>query len=473
MADPEKIGKYRIDGVLGKGAMGVVYKGFDPGIERTVAIKTVRKDLVDPDLAVQVMARFKNEAKAAGRLLHPNIVSVYEYGEDDANAFIAMEYVDGTGLREYLNRKATFDLGQIVAIVSQVLEALDFAHERGVVHRDVKPANLILTASGAVKVADFGIARIDTSNLTNAGMVMGTPSYMSPEQCQGKDIDRRSDLFSTGVVLYELLTGEKPFSGSIEAIAFKICYEDHRPPSEIAKLPLTPAMDAIVGTALAKAPEARFQNARAFNRALRQALDPQLTWKGEAVDATELNLAAVTMQTPATPAWDDTILQTVERQLARILGPMARVIVRKAAAKTGDTMELYALAAESIADVDERRKFMSTLTGASSPSTTGSGMSSTQPISVRKGKGGQTTSLQVRSLSGMTRPLAPLDQEFVDQTTSRLAIYLGPVARIVAKKAAQKAGTQQEFVQLIAGHLGQQERGAFLRDLGYDDVASS
>jgi serine/threonine protein kinase len=473
MADPEKIGKYRIDGVLGKGAMGVVYKGFDPGIERTVAIKTVRKDLVDPDLAVQVMARFKNEAKAAGRLLHPNIVSVYEYGEDDANAFIAMEYVDGAGLREYLNRKATFDLGQIVAIVSQVLEALDFAHERGVVHRDVKPANLILTASGAVKVADFGIARIDTSNLTNAGMVMGTPSYMSPEQCQGKDIDRRSDLFSTGVVLYELLTGEKPFSGSIEAIAFKICYEDHRPPSEIAKLPLTPAMDAIVGTALAKAPEARFQNARAFNRALRQALDPQLTWKGEAVDATELNLAAVTMQTPATPAWDDTILQTVERQLARILGPMARVIVRKAAAKTGDTMELYALASESIADVDERQRFMSTLTGAPSPSTTGSGMSSTQPISVRKGKAAQTAPPQARSMSSMTRPLAPLDQEFVDQTTSRLAIYLGPVARIVAKKAAQKAGTQQEFVQLVAGHLGQQERGAFLRELGYDDTAPS
>jgi serine/threonine-protein kinase len=232
-------------------------------------------------------------------------------------------------------------------------------------------------------------------------------------------------------------------------------------------------MDAIVGTALAKGPEARFQNARAFNRALRQALDPQLTWKGEAVDATELNLAAVTMQTPATPAWDDTILQTVERQLARILGPMARVVVRKAAAKTGDTMELYALAAESIADVDERRRFMSKLTGAPSPSTTASGMSSTQPISVRKGKAGQTSPPQSRSLSGMTRPLAPLDQEFVDQTTSRLAIYLGPVARIVAKKAAQKAGTQQEFVQLVAGHLGQQERGAFLRELGYDDVASS
>jgi serine/threonine-protein kinase len=476
MTGPEKIGKYRIDSVLGKGAMGVVYKGFDPGIERTVAIKTVRKDLVDPDLAVQVMARFKNEAKAAGRLLHPNIVSVYEYGEDEANAFIAMEYVDGTGLREYLNRKATFDLGQIVAIVSQVLEALDFAHERGVVHRDIKPANLILTAAGTVKVADFGIARIDTSNLTNAGMVMGTPSYMSPEQCQGKEIDRRSDLFSTGVVLYELLTGEKPFAGSIEAIAFKICYEDHRPPSETAKLELTAAMDAIVATALSKAPEARFQNARAFNRALRQALDPQLTWKGEAVDATELNLAAVTMQKQAASAWDDTILQTVERQLARFLGPMAKVIVRKAAAKTTDTTELYALAAESISDVEERRQFMGTApgaSGASSASSTTSEASSTRPISVRKGRtSAQTTPPQVRSQSGITGPRTPvpLDQEFVDQSTVRLAVYLGPVARVVAKKAAQKAGTQQEFVNLIADHLGAQERSAFLRELGFDEA---
>jgi len=466
MTQPEKIGKYLIQGVLGKGAMGVVYKGFDPGIERTVAIKTVRKDLVDPDLAVQVMARFKNEAKAAGRLLHPNIVSVYEYGEDEANAFIAMEYVDGTGLREYLSRKATFDQGQIVAIVSQVLEALDFAHERGVVHRDIKPANLILTGAGVVKVADFGIARIDTSNLTNAGMVMGTPSYMSPEQCQGKEIDRRSDIFSTGVVLYELLTGEKPFSGSIEAIAFKICYEEAKPPSTMTTAPITPALDAIVTAALAKDPGARFQNARAFNRALRQALDPNLTWQVDAVDATELNLAAVTMSAPAAPAWDDTILQTVERQLAEYVGPMAKIIVRKAAAKTVDTAELYALASASIDNAEDRQKFVEAISGVPHPEP--SARTGTQKISVRKG---QTAPPQSRSRTG-TQPLVPmpLDQDFVDQTTQRLAVYLGPVARVVARKAAQKAGTQQEFVQLVAEHLGAQERGAFLREIGYEQA---
>jgi serine/threonine-protein kinase len=168
MADPDRLGKYEIRGALGKGAMGVVYKAFDPNIERLVAIKTIRKDLVEPELAAQYMARFKNEAKAAGRLHHPNIVGIYEYGEDDAVAFIAMEYVEGTGLREYLNLRASFDFAQLVALMSQLLNGLEFAHGRGVVHRDIKPSNLIVTKEAQLKVADFGVARIDTSNLTTA-----------------------------------------------------------------------------------------------------------------------------------------------------------------------------------------------------------------------------------------------------------------------------------------------------------------
>ena len=145
MIHPERLGKYEIRSVLGKGAMGIVYKAFDPHIERPVAIKTIRKDMVDPELAAQYMARFKNEAKAAGRLQHPNIVSVYEYGEDDKVTFIAMEYVEGAGLREYLNRRASFDFGQLAALMEQLLDALEFAHARGVVHRDIKPSNLIVT----------------------------------------------------------------------------------------------------------------------------------------------------------------------------------------------------------------------------------------------------------------------------------------------------------------------------------------
>jgi tRNA A-37 threonylcarbamoyl transferase component Bud32 len=449
MSDPEKIGKYDIQSVLGKGAMGVVYRGFDPGIERVVAIKTVRKDLVDPDLVEQSMARFKNEAVAAGRLLHPNIVSVYEYGEDAANAFIVMEFVEGTGLREYLNRGANFDLGQIAAIMTQLLQALDFAHERGVVHRDVKPANLILTSTGALKVADFGIARIDTSNLTTMGMVMGTPSYMSPEQCQGQTVDRRSDLFSAGVVLYELLAGEKPFAGALETIGYKICHEEPRPPSTMSRLKLSPTIDAVVATALEKNPESRFQNARAFNRALRQACDALVA--DDAVGATEINLAAVKMGPPPAAAvpLDETTLRTIERELAHYLGPMAKVMIRKAAARTKDVGELYALLSEHISDPEGRQRF-------SERGRAAGGGSGTSPRIIATGETAKTITVA-------------LDKDFVDQTTMRLAAYLGPIARVVANRAAQKAGSKQEFVELVAGHLGSQERGAFLREIGFTE----
>jgi len=322
----------------------------------------------------------------------------------------------------------------------------------------VKPANLILTGGGTLKVADFGIARIDTSNLTNAGMVMGTPSYMSPEQCQGKEVDRRSDLFSAGVVLYELLAGEKPFSGSIEAIAFKICYEEAKPPSEISKLPISPTLDAVVMTAITKDPTARFQNAKAFNRALRLALDPQLSVRRESQDATEINLSAVTLQAQAPPVWDDTTLHTIERELADLDGPTARVMVKKAAAKSRDTAELCALISDSLTDPEVRQRFLDGMQKSaaerSGAGKTGTGVRGTLPP-------------QLRSVSGDMAALAPLDPGFVEQTTSRLTVYLGPLARVVARKAAKEATNRQQFVQLIANHLGAQERAGFLREIGF------
>ncbi len=463
MAEPQTLGKYRIESVLGKGAMGVVYKAFDPHIERTVAIKTVRKDLVDPDLASQYMARFKNEARAAGRLHHPNIVGVYEYGEDDKVAFIAMEFVDGTGLREYLNRKARFELGQIVAIVSQLLQALEFAHARGVVHRDIKPANLILTAGGTLKVADFGIARIDTTTLTMTGMVMGTPSYMSPEQCQGRDSDHRSDLFSAGVVLYELLTGERPFRGSAEMIAYNICNETPKSASVASALNLPPAMDELLATALAKSPDARFQNARAFHHALQLAAG--LSNLNSPLEATVVNIAQVELA-PPTPTWDDTTLLTVERNLARFIGPVAKVLVRKAATQTHDVAELYSMLATNIGDRDERDSFVATMPG---------GAVRAQPTGARVAastglarSGTMSTSERSASLGSRALATTPLEQRFVNDTTQRLLVYLGPIGRVVAKKAAAQAKTQQEFLLLVADHIGTQDRAQFLKDAGYE-----
>ena len=470
MAEPQTLGKYEIQSVLGKGAMGVVYKAFDPLIERTVAIKTVRKDLVDPDLAAQFMARFKNEARAAGRLHHPNIVGVYEYGEDEKVAFIAMEYVDGTGLREYLNRKARFELGQLIAITSQLLQALDFAHARGVVHRDIKPANLILTSGGTLKVADFGIARIDTTTLTMTGMVMGTPSYMSPEQCQGRDSDHRSDLFSAGVVLYELLTGERPFRGSPEMIAYNICNEVPRPPSEVSSLTLPSALDDIISTALAKSPDARFQNAYAFHHALQLAAGSSRAGAGTAVEATVVNLARVELGPPSAAQWDDTTLSTVERNFARYVGPVAKVLVRKAATKAQDVTELYSLLASNIDDDDARARFVATMPGASTGAglrtlNTGEGLVGSLGLSTS----GRGTQQSERSGSIGTRTLPPiaLEPQFVHETTQRLLVYLGPIGRIVAKKAAEQAKSQQEFVEIVAGHIGTQDRGAFLKEVGF------
>ncbi|HEY2864778.1 MAG TPA: serine/threonine-protein kinase [Casimicrobiaceae bacterium] len=453
MTEPTKIGKYTIESVLGKGAMGVVYKAFDPGIERVVAIKTVRKDRVDQDLIEQSMARFKNEAKAAGRLLHPNIVSVYEYGEDEANAFIVMEYVEGTGLREYLARKASFDLPHVASIMTQLLRALDFAHERGVIHRDIKPANLILTADGTLKVADFGIARIDTSNLTTLGMVMGTPSYMSPEQCQGQPVDKRSDLFSAAVVLYELLAGEKPFAGATETIAYKICHESPRPASAISRLNLSPTIDAVLAVALEKSPDARFQNARAFSRALREALNAPAQQNPDETVATQINPATVSMRPSiaAPPVWEDTVLRTVERQLAHYVGPMAKVMMRKAAAQTTDLTQLYTLLAENIGDPASRERFSAGMKNAV-------GSDATSP-------GAISTGTNTRALRQ-----AALEQSFVDQTSNRLAVYLGPIAKVVASRAAQKATSRQEFVRLVAGHLGTQERDTFLKEIGFEEV---
>ncbi|MEO5672036.1 MAG: serine/threonine-protein kinase, partial [Ramlibacter sp.] len=289
-----KLGKYQIRRTLGKGAMGIVYEGFDPVIERTVAIKTILPSQLNGAEFVGVMARFKREAQAAGRLNHPGIVAIYEYGEDIAQdiseeeatmmaapsaalggqrvAFIAMEFVKGRELRDFFESGQRFPMPEVVRIMGEMLDALDHAHSQGVVHRDMKPANLILLDNGRVKVADFGIARVEASELTQTGTIMGTPSYMSPEQFMGHPVDGRSDLFSCGVILYQLLTGEKPFIGeSSTTIMYKVLREEPVPPSEL-NLSLSPALDAVIKRALAKAPDQRFQSGRDFAQALQGAV---------------------------------------------------------------------------------------------------------------------------------------------------------------------------------------------------------
>ncbi len=270
MADISTLGKYEVRREIGRGAMGVVYEGYDPLIKRVVALKTIRPDQLKGEDSGTVIARFRREAQAAGRLSHPNIVSIHDFGEDAGVWFIAMEYVKGRELKECFDGNERFKTADVVRIMSQILAALDYSHRQGVIHRDIKPANIFLLDDGNVKVADFGIAHIDSSNLTQVGTVLGTPSYMSPEQILGLPVDGRSDLFSAGVILYQFLTGERPFAGSAATTMQKVLKEDPLPPSTL-NVQVLPVMDAVMRKALAKRADDRFQSAQEFADAIRAA----------------------------------------------------------------------------------------------------------------------------------------------------------------------------------------------------------
>jgi serine/threonine-protein kinase len=266
------LGKYELRHVLGKGAMGTVYEGFDPIIARQVAIKTVRLPEPDDHEAQEELARFKREAQAAGRLSHPNIVGVFDYGETPELAYIVMEFVNGTTLKHIVDKKDRFELAEIVRLMESLMAGLQYSHDRGVVHRDIKPANIMLTKSGEVKIADFGIARIESSSMTQAGTMLGTPSYMSPEQFMGQTVDARTDLYSSGVMLYQLLTGEKPFEGGLTAIMHKVLNTEPPPPSALS-VNVSHSFDAVVQKAMAKRPEDRFSSASEFAKAVRDAYE--------------------------------------------------------------------------------------------------------------------------------------------------------------------------------------------------------
>jgi len=291
-----KLGKYEISGILGKGAMGTVYDARDPVIDRRVAIKTLTlPDSTDTETQEE-LARFKREAQAAGRLTHPNIVGVFDYGETAKLAYIVMEFVDGPSLKSLLDKNERFPTAETVRIMEALLAGLQFSHDRGVVHRDIKPANVMLTRGGQVKIADFGIARIESSSMTQAGTIMGTPAYMSPEQFMGQTVDARTDIYSTGVVLYQMLTGERPFEGSMTAIMHKVLNVAPPRPSELS-VTAPETLDGVVARAMAKRPEQRFASATEFAQAVRAAFEGQLV--AAAVEDSEATMVAAPPPPPA------------------------------------------------------------------------------------------------------------------------------------------------------------------------------
>ncbi len=270
---PGMLGRYRVLKELGRGAMGLVYLGKDPTIQRFVAIKTMRLDQLDHDDKLQeVKSRFFREAESTGRLSHPNIVTIYDAGEENDLGYIAMELIEGTPLKRWARKPNLMPVNDVLLTVATVADALDYAHQQGIVHRDIKPANIMLTKDRVVKVMDFGIAKMASSSKTQTNIVLGTPTYMSPEQISGKKVDGRSDIFSLGVVLFELLTGQLPFTAdNLSAILFSITHHPH-PAIQTLRADLPPMVQEIVDRALQKELPHRYRRAQEFADELRACL---------------------------------------------------------------------------------------------------------------------------------------------------------------------------------------------------------
>lgn len=424
---PGQIGKYRLDAVLGRGAMGVVYRAYDPLIERTLALKTVLRRVGDPEQTRELLQRFRTEAQAAGRLMHPNIVTVHEYGESDDLAFIAMEFVDGRPLSELVGTQPC-SLPQVAAWMRDLLAALAYAHAHGVVHRDIKPANLLVTHDGRIKVGDFGIARIESSTLTQTGAMLGTPSYMSPEQFRGEAIDGRSDLFSTGVVLYQLLTGQRPFSGTTAAVMQQVL--THTPPAPSQVNPALPgALDAVVMRALAKTPEARFAGALDFMAAL----DAAAAGGGIDDDATvmlpplrrEAEPSSVGLTADLT-GWKGAALPQLELLLTAQIGPVARLLVRRIAAGAPDFAALREGLLTHIPSPTARAEFAAHL-----------------------------LALEASLAAPPAEPVeATLGTAAFGATLAQLlAVQIGPIATIVVKRALARAEGRSAVIELVAQQI--------------------
>ncbi len=279
MNELKQLGRYQLLRVLGRGAMGLVYEGVDPKLNRRVAIKVIQMSRIDdPALRAEYAARFITEAQAVARLNHPNIVTVYDFGEESGVAYLVMELIAGEELGSYFDDSQMFSLDftleDSVRMTCELLDALDYAHQHGIIHRDIKPANVMLTAQLRVKLTDFGVARMQDveANHTQAGTMVGTPSYMSPEQIMGQPVGPRADIFAAGIILYQFLTGERPFKGQgLFALQQQIVYGQVAPPSTLSPLPGS-ALDRVVLRALAKRPEDRYASARAFRDDLQRAL---------------------------------------------------------------------------------------------------------------------------------------------------------------------------------------------------------
>lgn len=441
---PLNIGRYHVLDALGSGAMGTVFKAHDPVIGRNVAIKMVRIDADTPEQRAVSMARLRSEVQAAGRCSHPTIVGVYDFLEQEGDPAIVMEMVEGSSLHAVLRdpvRRATLAVPDLLL---QVLDGLGYAHGQGIIHRDIKPANILLTQSGQAKLADFGIARLADARSTQVGAMVGTPSYMAPEQLTDDAVDRRADLFAVGAILYEILTGRPPFAG--RTVGETLLRLSGPEPADLAPLgAFGPAYVALLQQALAKDRSRRFQTADAFSAALQAAShrdgDPQAT-------------VVVTTRT-AGGGIDPSILAQAERQLVQFVGPMARAMVARAGQNAANPNDLYASLAHELPTAAERSRFLRAVGGGRIEPRIG------EPSLGGRTRSGQTAS--PRTAPGITPSQTPtvsggvISPDAAAAAQAALVVHVGPIARLLVRDAVARAASIADFIDRVCAHVDKPE----------------
>ncbi|MCB1865098.1 MAG: serine/threonine protein kinase [Chromatiales bacterium] len=436
---PQRIGKYHVKSLLGQGAMGIVYLAHDPDIDRSVAIKVLHPQYDDPAEGRAMQDRFRREAQAAARCLHSNIVAVFDLGVDAGRNYIVMEYVRGEALRYFLKNDYRFSLGESLHIIAQVLEGLAVAHRFGVVHRDIKPANIILLDSGAVKVADFGVARVAGSDLTLDGNMIGTPSYMSPEGLRGQTVDQRADLYSAGMVLLELLTGARPVPQDLYTQPVSV-FVDNALGGERGRV-LPQGVGAMLHRALADHREQRYPDAATFLAALRHE-QAELTTPESAettlADTVVSRRPLVAPQPVGEPMFElpPEVLDKLEQSLVSHIGPMAKMLMRKTGTGTLDPEAFIQSLAQHISNPHERAEFLDKARRC-----------------LREGCGGSVSSLRTTATVGTSTMAEQLSPQQVDRLANILAGFVGPVALQLVRKRARETGNAGDLHRLLASAI--------------------
>jgi eukaryotic-like serine/threonine-protein kinase len=491
MERPSSIGRYKIKRWLTAGAMGDIYEAHDPLIERPIALKILRRELLERGDAEGWLQRFRHEARAAGRLLHPNIVTLLDYGEEDGLPFLAMEYIEGEALDARLRRDGHLSRPAATMLITQVLNALEFAHVNQVVHRDVKPSNILLAKTGSVKVADFGIAHIEASDLTTEGDVLGTPSYMAPEQLLGKAVDHRADQFAAAAVFFEVLTGEKPFQG--KSLAESLLNMEKRGPTDICALngEVSPALRQVISKALSYECDDRYPSTAEFSLAITEAAamagapavpapppdetvfaprPPTASPPGKPPEAapadsslappTSASQASVPEIAPPPSAASATVpapdpveqsaetaplaielLSEVERDLTTFIGPMAKIAVRRAAKTTFDLVGLYQSLAGYIDGQSDRDTFIK------------NGLRRNAMVGGSPTGGAPGRPLEQTGSTGQNSMSLTIAPDALRQIEADLTAYIGPIAPIVLRQVLSKSSSVANLYRDLANYI--------------------